>query len=85
MSATKHLASPMGSFAGDSRDEKVGTGCDRPSRRDLVTGSLAGATAASAAALAIVPTEPRAQPVAANDLGYRETDHVRRYYALARH
>jgi hypothetical protein len=85
MSATKHLASPTGSFAGDTRDEAVDTRRDRPSRRDLVTGSLAGATAAGAAVLAVVPTEPVAQPVAANDLGYRETDRIRRYYALARH
>ena len=77
---------PVGFHAGGTRDEAAGMRGGRPSRRDLVTGSLAGATAAAgAAALVVVPTEPLAEPAAANDLGYRETNHVRRYYALARH
>ena len=56
----------------------------RPSRREVVTGSLAGMTAAGATALTAIPHEARTEPVADNELGYRETDRVKRYYALAR-
>ena len=53
------------------------------SRRDLL--KLAGLAAGVTGAAAVAGTAGAAAPVVrAEDGGYRETDHVRKYYALAR-
>ena len=53
------------------------------SRRDLL--KLAGLAAGVAGAAAAVGTAKASAPIArAEDGGYRETDHVRKYYELAR-
>ncbi|MSP80629.1 MAG: formate dehydrogenase [Rhodospirillales bacterium] len=53
------------------------------SRRDLL--KLAGLAAGVAGAAAAVSTAGAAAPVTrAEDGGYRETDHIRKYYELAR-
>lgn len=53
------------------------------SRRDLL--KMAGLAAGVAGAAAVAGTAKAAPPVArAGDGGYRETEHVRKYYELAR-
>ena len=54
------------------------------SRRTLLKGlSFAGLTAGSAA-VASVPTQAEPAKTGPQDLNYRETDHIRKYYDLAR-
>ncbi len=64
-----------------------------PGRRRFLGVLAAGGTAAAGVAVAGVPlgTEPESGPsagpktaAATETAGYRETDHIRRYYALAR-
>jgi hypothetical protein len=56
---------------------------EKPARRNLLKGLFLGAAAATTAGLS--SGTPQAASSEAEDAsgGYRETDHVRRYYALA--
>ena len=54
-------------------------------RRGFLQGAtLAGAAVASGAGIAAPLPEPLPEPAKPADAGYRETDHVRAYYAAAR-
>lgn len=56
----------------------------RRSRRDLLKTMALGAAAASTAGLATTAANADVPEGTADEAGYRETDHVRRYYELAR-
>ena len=59
-------------------------GSKRRSRRDLLKTIALGAAAASTAGVTATAAQADAPEGAADQDGYRETDYVRRYYALAR-
>lgn len=66
--------------------KKGNTGADLKRRGFLLAGSVG---AAGAVAVAVAPAVQRSQPVAAKApeagaAGYRESEHVRTYYDLAR-
>ena len=63
---------------------KTATPASAASRRDLLKGlSLAG-LAAGSTALAMGPAQAEPVPADPAELNYRETDHVRKFYDLAR-
>lgn len=54
------------------------------SRRELLKGlSLAG-LAAGSTTFAAIPAQAEPAPASATDLNYSETDHIRKFYDLAR-
>lgn len=55
-----------------------------PSRRDFLTGVVAGAGAAGIAASVAATSREVSAHEAAASAGYRETSHIRAYYTLAR-
>ena len=55
------------------------------SRRDVLRNvTLAGLAVSSATAITATPAAATPETPADNSLDYRETDHIRRYYALSR-
>jgi len=56
---------------------------EKPARRDLLKGLFLGAAAATTAGLASGTAQAAAPEADDAAGGYRESDHVRRYYALA--
>jgi hypothetical protein len=57
---------------------------DRPARRELLKSVVLGAAAVTTAGLASGTAKAAAPEAASDEADYRETDHVRRYYELAR-
>ncbi|MBM3572587.1 MAG: formate dehydrogenase [Alphaproteobacteria bacterium] len=53
-------------------------------RRDFFRTATVGAGAAGAAALGLTGTKAAAKSAPASATGYRETEHVKKVYALAR-
>jgi hypothetical protein len=65
------------------RDEMKETDLEKPARRNLLKGLLFGAAAASAAGTATGAAQAASPETDDASGGYRESDHVRRYYELA--
>lgn len=57
---------------------------DKPARRELLKSIALGAAAATTAGLASGAAKAGAPEAETDGASYRETDHVRRYYELAR-
>lgn len=64
------------------KNDKTSAGTDRRGFLKLAGAGVAGSGAAIASA--VVPAEAASKPADTNGGGYRETDHVRRYYELAK-
>ena len=56
---------------------------DKPTRRNLLKGLFVGAAAATTAGLTSGVAQAAQPETEEETAGYRETDHVRRYYVLA--
>lgn len=56
----------------------------RASRRELLQGMSLAGLAAGSASLAAVPAQAEPAPTDSPDLQYRENDHIRKFYDLAR-
>jgi hypothetical protein len=59
------------------------TDLEKPARRDLLRGLLLGAAAATAASTASGTAQAASPETEDASGGYRESDHVRRYYETA--
>ena len=74
----------------DNQRPLVNAGAEMPgsgqsSRRDVLRNlTLAGLAVSSATAITASPAAAKPEEPTHNSLNYRETDHIRRYYALSR-
>ncbi len=57
---------------------------DKPARRELLKSAALGAAAVTTAGLASGAAAAGVPKAETDGAGYRETDHIRRYYELAR-
>lgn len=57
---------------------------DKPARRELLKSVALGAAAATAVGLTTGAARAGVPEAEKDEAGYRETDHIRRYYELAR-
>ncbi len=57
---------------------------DKPARRELLKSVALGAAAVTTAGLASGAAAAGVPEAETDEAGYRETDHIRRYYELAR-
>ena len=77
-------------MAKDNQRPPASAGTEMPgggqsSRRDVLRNlTLAGLAVSSATAITASPAAAKPEEPADNSLNYRETDHIRRYYALSR-